>query len=146
MADSEPAQHPQASESPRPHRASQESRERLAGRAAPPHPETRRAPGVGPSGRAAPRPHPEPSLDDVRVNSLNDAVRRELWYLDSMVAAPFRLARRYTTRSPAASPLRAGADEFLWAAEGMARLPVKVLQAAFGEGLAPARGKESGPA
>ncbi|MDA8199153.1 MAG: hypothetical protein M0Z54_06945 [Thermaerobacter sp.] len=92
MVDSETAAHPQAGESGRSHQA---------GHAVPPDPASRRAPGVGPSGRAAPQPHPQPPLDDARVNSLNDAVRRELWYLDSMVAAPFRLARRYTTPLPA---------------------------------------------
>ena len=114
MADSETAKHPQARESPRSHRTGQESRERVAGPGAPPDPES--ASGEGPSGRPAPRPHPQPSLDDVRVNSLNDAVRRELWYLDSMVAAPFRLARRYARASRPQdgpphepSPLRLGA-------------------------------------
>ena len=149
MGDRETAKHEKTRESvpetPPSHGPGEESRERRADPTAPPDPARRRAPDVGPSGRAAPRPHPEPLLDDVGVNSLNDAVRRELWYLDSMVAAPFRLARRYTTRSPGTSLLLAGADELLWAAEGMTRLPLKVLQAAFGEPLTPARDQESGP-
>ena len=109
----------------------------------PPAPQRERGPGQAvpggekaSSGRPAPRPHPRPPLDAVHVRSLNDAVRRELWYLDSIVAAPFRLARRYVrskTPKGEASPLRMGADELLWAVEGLARLPLKLLQAAAGE-------------
>lgn len=108
-------------------------RERVSGQPA-------ATPAESTSGRPGPRRHPQPPLDQVHPSSLNDAVRQELWYLDSMVAAPFRLARRYARASRPQdgpphepSPLRLGADELLWAAEGMARLPLKLLQAAFGE-------------
>lgn len=70
-------------------------------------------------------PKPEP------VNSLNEMARRELWYLDTMVATPFRAIRR-NIRSRQSSWAQS-ADEVIWALEGMARLPVKLLQSAFGE-------------
>ncbi|MBX5467133.1 MAG: hypothetical protein K6U14_06515 [Firmicutes bacterium] len=64
------------------------------------------------------------------VESLNHAIRRELGYLDAVVATPFRVLRRGLKRREGA--LAEGMEELLWALEGMARLPVKVLQAAFG--------------
>ncbi len=84
--------------------------------------------------RSPPRPHPKP---DVRAPaSLNQAVRQQLWYLDTMMAMPFRTVRRMLGQSadPArGSPLMQGLDEMMWAAEGMSRLPLKMLQSAFGE-------------
>jgi hypothetical protein len=82
------------------------------------------------------RPHPKPALDDSgSVGSLNDAVRRELWYLDTAMAVPFRVARRWAQGSQGAprSAIREGLDELLWAAEGVTRMPVKFLQAAVGD-------------
>lgn len=67
------------------------------------------------------------------VSSLNEAIRQELGYLDAVVATPFRAVRRTTGHS--SSPWAKGLDELLWAFEGMARVPVKMLQAAFGEPL-----------
>ena len=86
------------------------------------------------------RPHPQPELGS--VNSLNEAVRKELWYLDTMVAMPFRMLRRGLGRS--SGPAAQAAGETLWAMEGMTRLPVKLLQSAFGEPLsgAPSTKKE----
>jgi hypothetical protein len=81
--------------------------------------------------RKAVRPHPKPPM--AGVSSLNEAIRQELWYIDTMLATPFRTARRpLETRRGSISQ---GADEALWALEGMARLPIKVLQSAFGENL-----------
>lgn len=82
-------------------------------------------------GRKAVRPHPKPPMAETR--SLNEAIRQELWYIDTLAATPFRTARRplETRRSAVAQ----GADEALWALEGMVRLPIKVLQSAFGENL-----------
>lgn len=84
--------------------------------------------GSGPVGR-----HPKPPIP--RVGSLNEAIRQELWYVDTMVAAPFRTLRRSLQSSGKGSALAEGLDELLWAAEGMTRLPVKILQSAFGEQL-----------
>lgn len=82
------------------------------------------------------RPHPLPETGT--VHSLNDALRRELWYVDTMVAMPFRMLRRTVAKSSGLSGAQA-AGEALWAMEGMARLPVKLLQAALGESLEPSR-------
>jgi hypothetical protein len=89
-------------------------------------------------GEPAPRPpavreHPKPP--PAGVSSLNHAIRQELWYLDTVVATPFRTLRRALEQPRRRSALAEGLDELLWAAEGMTRLPVKVLQAAFGEPL-----------
>ena len=111
---------------------------REAGRTEPPPSGPHRAGSPAP----APRPHPKPPVDQVEVSSLNDAIRRELWYVDTLVAAPFRIARRWLRGGAGrTSSLREGADELLWAAEGMTRLPVKALQAAFGEQLGPKSGQ-----
>jgi hypothetical protein len=72
-----------------------------------------------------PKPEPGP------VNSLNEMARRELWYLDTVVATPFRAIRRNLGSRPSA--WAQSADEVVCAMEGMARLPVKLLQSAFGE-------------
>ncbi len=72
-----------------------------------------------------PKPEPGP------VNSLNEMARRELWYLDTVVATPFRAIRRNIGSRQSA--WAQSADEVVWAMEGMARLPVKLLQSAFGE-------------
>lgn len=77
------------------------------------------------------RPHPKPAMQP--VNSLNQAIRQELWFVDTMVASPFRAARRQVQSQGGA--FGQGADEALWAMEGMARLPIKLLQSAFGENL-----------
>ncbi|MCY0878356.1 MAG: hypothetical protein OWU84_05395 [Firmicutes bacterium] len=79
------------------------------------------------------RPHPKPEMGS--VNSLNEAVRQELWFIDTMVASPFRLVRRQVQgrRGAWAESL----DEAVWALEGMTRLPIKVLQAMFGETFQP---------
>ncbi|NMP21282.1 hypothetical protein [Sulfobacillus harzensis] len=77
------------------------------------------------------REHPKPPIG--QVNSLNQAVRQELWYVDTVVASPFRTLRRQLGTSRGA--WAQGADEALWAFEGMARLPIKLLQSAFGEQL-----------
>lgn len=79
----------------------------------------------------APREHPKPPVG--QMNSLNQAVRQELWYVDTVVASPFRTIRRQLQSSRGA--WAQGADEALWALEGMARLPVKLLQSAFGESM-----------
>lgn len=79
----------------------------------------------------APREHPKPPVG--QVNSLNQAVRQELWYVDTVVASPFRTIRRQLQNSRGA--WAQGADEAVWALEGMARLPVKLLQSAFGESM-----------
>lgn len=77
------------------------------------------------------RSHPKPPMTS--PNSLNQAIRQELWYVDTMVAMPFRTVRRQleSRRNAWAQ----GADEVLWALEGMARLPLKFIQSAFGESL-----------
>lgn len=72
-----------------------------------------------------------PKLEPGPVNSLNEVVRRELWYVDTMVATPFRAIRRNIGSRD--STWSQSADELVWAMEGMARLPVKLLQSAFGE-------------
>lgn len=77
------------------------------------------------------RPHPKPQMGS--VNSLNHAIRQELWYVDTMVASPFRTVRRQLESSKSA--WAQGADEAVWALEGMTRLPIKLLQSAFGETL-----------
>ncbi len=79
------------------------------------------------------REHPKPDVGS--VNSLNQAVRQELWYVDTMVASPFRTVRRQLQNQKGA--WAQGADEAVWAMEGMARLPIKLLQSAFGEPLGP---------
>jgi hypothetical protein len=84
-----------------------------------------------------PRPHPKPEAK--APASLNQAVRQELWYLDTMMAMPFRTVRRMLRiggEGRRVSPLVEGLDELVWAAEGMSRLPIKILQSAFGEDLA----------
>ncbi|WP_242823864.1 hypothetical protein [Sulfobacillus thermosulfidooxidans] len=65
------------------------------------------------------------------VNSLNEAIRKELGYLDIVIATPFRAVRR--TMGAGSSPWAKSLDELTWALEGMARVPVKMLQSAFGE-------------
>lgn len=84
-------------------------------------------------GRRPVKKHPKPPMRP--VNSLNDVIRQELWYVDTMVASPFRSARRQLKASRGS--LAEGLDEALWALEGMTRLPIKVMQAAFGERLGP---------
>lgn len=79
------------------------------------------------------REHPKPEVSS--VNSLNQAVRQELWYVDTVVASPFRTVRRQLQGQKGA--WAQGADEAVWALEGMARLPIKLLQSAFGEALGP---------
>ncbi len=69
------------------------------------------------------------------VGSLNDAILLELGYLDAVIAMPFRVIRR--TVGQGSSNWAKNLDELTWAAEGMARVPVKVLQAAFGEPQTP---------
>jgi hypothetical protein len=65
--------------------------------------------------------------------SLNSAVRQELWYLDTVLSMPFRTVRRLWQGTSAA--WTDSAAETLWAMENMVRLPIWVLQAAFGEPL-----------
>ncbi|OLZ11839.1 hypothetical protein BFX06_14145 [Sulfobacillus thermosulfidooxidans] len=65
------------------------------------------------------------------MNSLNEAIRKELGYLDIVIATPFRAVRR--TMGAGSSPWAKSLDELTWALEGMARVPVKMLQSAFGE-------------
>ena len=77
------------------------------------------------------RHHPKPPLGS--VGSLNQAIRQELWFVDTMAASPFRAMRRQLQTN--GGPWAQGADEALWALEGMTRLPIKVMQAAFGETL-----------
>jgi|BEDMetMinimDraft_2_1075160.scaffolds.fasta_scaffold04754_3 hypothetical protein len=79
------------------------------------------------------RPHPKPPH---QAATLNGAIRQELWYLDTVAAAPFRAVRR-SLAGRRRSALTESLDELLWAAEGMVRLPVKLLQAAFGEEATP---------
>jgi hypothetical protein len=79
------------------------------------------------------KPHPKPPMGS--INSLNDAVRQELWFVDTIVASPFRLMRRQIQGRK--GPWAESADEAVWALEGMARLPIKVLQAMFGETFQP---------
>ncbi len=79
------------------------------------------------------REHPKPEVGS--VNSLNQAVRQELWYVDTVVASPFRTIRRQLQGQKGA--WAQGADEAVWAMEGMARLPIKLLQSAFGESFGP---------
>lgn len=81
--------------------------------------------------RKAVRPHPKPP--NAAPASINQAIRQELWYVDTMVAAPFRTVRRQLGMNQ--STWAQGADEALWALEGMARLPIKLLQSAFGEAM-----------
>ena len=69
--------------------------------------------------------------DPGAVESLNEAIRQELKYLDVVVATPFRAVRRTTAQR--SSGWAKSLDEMLWAAEGMARVPIKMLQSAFGE-------------
>ncbi len=68
---------------------------------------------------------------DLSVNSFNEAIRKELEYLDMVVATPFRVVRRSVGENQAS--WAQGLEELTWAVEGMARVPVKMLQAAFGE-------------
>lgn len=79
------------------------------------------------------------------IQSLNDAIRQELWYVDTLTAMPFRSFRRMVQNSNAA--WIQGLDEAAWALEGMARLPVKFLQSAFGEptGAKPSQAQSSPP-
>lgn len=88
------------------------------------------------------RPHPKPAAGS--VGSLNQAIRQELWFVDTMLASPFRTARRQLQSNRSA--LAQGADETLWALEGMVRLPIKLIQSAFGEnvGKSGAQPPESG--
>lgn len=79
------------------------------------------------------KPHPKPAFGPPQ--SLNEAIRQELWYVDTVVATPFRMLRR--VMDPERSKWAKGLDEAVWAVEGMARLPVKLLQAAFGEPPSP---------
>ncbi len=87
--------------------------------------------------------HPKPPIRP--VNSLNDVIRQELWFVDTIVASPFRTVRRQLQSSR--SGVAEGLDETLWALEGMTRLPIKLMQSAFGEtiGPKPAAAPESGP-
>lgn len=80
-------------------------------------------------------PTQTPSQPPEAICTLNDAIRLELRYLDRAVASPFRAVRR--TLGQSSRPWAQSLGEMVWAMEGMARLPVKVLQAAFGEDLAP---------
>lgn len=73
----------------------------------------------------------EKDFVSVPVNSFNEAIRRELQYLDRVVAIPFRVVRRRVGENQ--TSWAQGLEELTWAAEGMARVPVKMLQAAFGE-------------
>jgi hypothetical protein len=79
-------------------------------------------------------PSPTPPDPPEAIRTLNDAIRLELRYLDRAVASPFRAVRR--TLGQSSRPWAQSLGEMVWAMEGMARLPVKVLQAAFGEDLA----------
>lgn len=79
---------------------------------------------------------PVPGMPD----SLNEVIRHELWYVDRLVALPFRAVRR--TIRDRESPWWASVEEAVWAMEGMARLPVKFVQAAFGEQPGPDRAAE----
>jgi len=77
------------------------------------------------------KPHPKPPVS--APGSLNDAIRQELWYLDTVVSVPFRAIRRTMGRGH--NPWAESIDEAVWALEGMTRLPLKILQSAFGEKL-----------
>lgn len=77
----------------------------------------------------SPRKHPKPSMGT--PSTINQAVRQELWYVDTMVASPFRMVRRQLEGRQGA--MAQSADEAMWAMEGMVRLPIKLIQAAFGE-------------
>ena len=77
------------------------------------------------------KPHPKPPVS--APGSLNDAIRQELWYLDTVVSVPFRAIRRTIGRGH--NPWSESIDEAVWALEGMTRLPLKILQSAFGEAL-----------
>ena len=77
------------------------------------------------------RRHPKPPIGS--VGSLNQAIRQQLWFVDTMMASPFRTFRRQLQSN--GGPWAQGADEALWALEGMMRLPIKLVQAAFGETL-----------
>lgn len=74
-------------------------------------------------------------------DSLNAVIRHELEYVDRLVALPFRAIRR--TIRDHESPWWASVEEAVWAMEGMARLPVKFVQAAFGEQAVPDRPADS---
>lgn len=80
-------------------------------------------------------PAPTPPEPTEAIRTLNDAIRLELRYLDRAVASPFRAVRR--TLGQSSRPWAQSLGEMVWAMEGMVRLPVKVLQAAFGEEMAP---------
>jgi len=97
----------------------------------------------GESGWRTPPPRPHPKPEAKAPASLNQAVRQELWYLDTMMAMPFRTMRRMLRMGDdgrRVSPLIEGLDELVWATEGMSRLPIKLLQSAFGEELTPGEG------
>jgi hypothetical protein len=53
--------------------------------------------------------------------------------VDTVVASPFRAVRRQLQASGGA--WAQSADEAVWAVQGMMRLPIKLLQSAFGESL-----------
>lgn len=72
------------------------------------------------------KPEPRPA------QSLNQAIRQELRYVDTAVATPFRAVRRTLARGKH-NALAESLDELVWAMEGMTRLPLKVMQAAFGD-------------
>lgn len=80
------------------------------------------------------RAHPKPAIG--AVNSLNQAIRQELWYVDTVVASPFRAVRRQLQANGGA--WAQSVDEAIWAVQGMMRLPIKILQSAFGESLSAA--------
>lgn len=86
--------------------------------------------GQGPMAFSAQSQEQDPHANE-SVNSLNEAIRKELGYLDMVVATPFRVVRRIAGVGD--SPWSKGVDDLTWALEGMARVPVKVLQSAFGE-------------
>lgn len=76
-------------------------------------------------------PHSREPEISLSVNSLNEAIRKELQYFDLAVATPFRVVRRSFRENSA--PWAQGLEQLTWAIEGMARIPVKVLQAVVGE-------------
>lgn len=86
------------------------------------------------------RKHPKPAM--TAPSTLNQAIRQELWYVDTMVASPFRIARRQLQNRHNA--WAEGADEAIWALEGMVRLPLKLAQSAFGEKLGASAQKPGG--
>lgn len=93
------------------------------------------------------RPDPPPSdrtkSDAQPVSSLNQAIRLELGYLDTALATPFRAVRR-SLSSRKQNPLSSSLDELVWAMEGMTRLPLKFLKAAFGDEMTSARPERKG--